>query len=118
MKKMTLAFAVLMLAVFSGAANADVGNNPNSFELDMDCEGEWVHITVPVINAEASQVSDGRVAISRTHYIDFNFNGEFEQDELVASILRGRGIQTTFCTWIWDNDPFVHGMDIQFVPPK
>ena len=118
MKKATFALVVLMLAALSGTANAGVGNNPNSFELDMLCGDQVVHVTVPDIHGEGAKVAGGGIAISRTHYIDFNFNDVFEDDELVASRLNGRGIQTTFCTWTWDNDPFLHGMDIQFVPPR
>ena len=116
MKRMTLVLCVLMLAAFVGTANADVGNNPNSFELDMNCSGETVHITVPVKMAGAGQVSDGRIGISHSHYIDFNDDGRFEDDELVFA--NGKAHQMTFCTWTWGNDPYLHGMDIQFVAPK
>jgi hypothetical protein len=116
MKKMRFVLVVLLLAAIPVMASAGVDNNPNSFELDMNCEGQIVHVTVPVINGEGGKVSDGRIAVSRTHYIDFDFDGVFEEDELVVWRLQGQGIRTTFCTWTWDNDPFVHGMDIQFLP--
>jgi hypothetical protein len=117
MKRMILVLAVLMLAVFPTTAYAG-GNNPNSFELDMNCSGEIVHITVPVITSNGAKVSGGGIANAFTHYIDFNSDGVFADDELVATILHGRGVKTTFCTWTWDNDPFLHGMDIQFIPPR
>jgi hypothetical protein len=118
MKKLTIAAVVLMLAVFASTAAADVGNNPNHFELDMDCEGETVHITVPVITSNGAKVSDGGIAHMRTHYIDFSGNGEFEPEEAVGSWGMGRSVKTTWCTWTWDSDPFLHGMDIQFSPAK
>ena len=116
MKKATCALVVLMLAALAVTANADVSNNPHSFELDMLCSGYIIHVTVPVINGEGAKVAGGGIAISRTHYIDFNDDGVFTPDELVAFRWNGQGIETTWCTWTWGNDPFVHGMDIQFVP--
>ncbi len=113
MKKMILVFVVLMLAAFIGTANADVGNNPHSFELDMDCEGQIVHVTVPIKDSAAGQVSDGRIAIVRNYYIDFH-----DGNGWVLMFASGKGHETIFCTWTWDIDPFDHGMDIQFAPPK
>ncbi len=120
MKKIVFALVILMLAAFPIKVFADGGitNNPNSFELDMDCDGETVQVTIPVITSNGAKVSGGGIANAFTHYIDFNFNGVFEGDELVATILHGQGVKTTFCTWTWNNDPFLHGMDIQFVPPR
>lgn len=117
MKRMILVLVLLMLTVFPTTALAG-GNNPNSFELDMDCGGELFHVTIPVLYANAGMISGGGIAQAFTHYIDFNFNGVFEADELVATILHGKGVKTTFCTWTWGNDPFVHGMDVQFIPPN
>jgi hypothetical protein len=116
MKKATLALVVLLLAALASTAAADVGNNPNHFELVMYCEGEPVFITVPGFTSNGAHVSDGRIAHARTHYIDFDEDGELEEGELVVTVGRGRGIQTTWCTWTWDDDPFLHGMDIQFSP--
>jgi hypothetical protein len=116
MKKRTFVLVLLMLAAFSVTASAGVENNPHSFEIDMSCGGQIVHTVVPVINGEGGKTSDGRIAVSRSHYIDFNFDGDFSPDELVGWRLNGKGIQTTWCTWTWDNDPFVHGMDVQFLP--
>ena len=118
MKKMALVFVVLLFAAFVGTANAGVGNNPNSFVVEMTCGDEIVEVTVPVISGLGAKVTGGGIAVARTHYIDFNFSGTFEPDELVASNLHGQGIKTVFCTWHWDRDTFLHGMDIQFVPPK
>jgi hypothetical protein len=116
MKKMTLLLVVLLLAAFSIGASADMGDNPHSFEVDMNCNGNIVHVTVPVITSLAARVEGDGIATPFTHYIDFNDDGVFTPDELVFSLLKGKGIRTTFCTWRWDNDPFLHGMDIKFSP--
>lgn len=113
MKKMMLVLVVLMLATFGGTASADVGNNPHSFELDMLCDGQVVHVTVPITSSAAGQVSDGRIAIVRNYYIDFHDGNGF-----VLVFASGKGHQTTYCTWTWDRDEYGHAMDIQFVPPK
>ncbi len=121
MKKMTFALVVMLVAAFTGTASATkihIDHNPNSFELDMNCDGQTVHTTIPVITAAAGQVAGGGLAIAFTHYIDFDGDGFFEPDELVASILHGQGVQTTWCTWRWDRDPFLHGMDIQFISTR
>lgn len=118
MKKATLALVVLLLAALASTAAADVGSNPSSFELVMDCEGGPVYITVPGLMSNGAHVSDGRIAHARTHYIDFDGDGELEEEEgeLVVIVGRGQGVQTIWCTWTWDDDPFLHGMDIQFSP--
>jgi hypothetical protein len=115
MKKVTLALVVLLLAALASTVSADVENNPNSFLLVMDCEGEEVAITVPGFPSNGAHVTDGRIAHARTHYIDFDGDG-FQDYDLVETAGRGQGIQTTWCTWTMDGDPFTHGMDIQFSP--
>ena len=117
MKRIMVVFVVLILAVFPTSVFAG-GNNPNSFELDMDCGDKKIHITIPAITSNGAKVFGGGIANAFTHYIDFNLSDTFEDDELVATILHGQGVKTTFCTWKWDNDPYLHGMDIQFVPPR
>ena len=116
MKKRTLLLVVLLLAAFPPGAAAGVGNNPNSFEIEMNCAGQVIHVTVPALMSGGGHVEGGGIATPFTHYIDFNDDGVFEQDELVGFILKGKGVMTTFCTWRWDNDPFQHGMDIKFSP--
>jgi len=118
MKKVAFALVVLMLVALAATAAADSGDNPNSFELDMNCEGETVHVTLPSVHACGGHVEGGGVACPMTHYIDFDFDGLFEADELIGAVPRNGGPQTTWCTWTWGNDPFTHGMDIQFVPPE
>lgn len=126
MKKITFALVILMLVAFPATAYADGGttNNPHSFELDMDCEGQTVTVTVPIRHSAAGKVLGGGIAIVHSFYIDFDDDGVFETpDELMWSHL-GQGIQTTWCTWRWQDpeypyyDPYLHGMDIQFVPPQ
>lgn len=116
MKKMTLVLVVLLLAAFPAGASADMGDNPHSFEVDMNCEGLTVHVTVPVIASLAARVEGDGIATPFTHYIDFNGDGLFTPNELVFSILNGKGIRTTFCTWRWNADPYLHGMDVKFSP--
>lgn len=119
MKKLIVGLAaVLLLVALAVPASAGVENNPNHFYIVMHCGDQVIGALVPVIAGEGAKCSDGRIAISRSHYIDFNFDGVFSQDELVAWRLNGKGIETTWCTWTWTNDPFVHGMDVQFVPSK
>lgn len=119
MKKIMLVLVVLALTAFPVTAFADDGviNNPNHFELDINCGGAVMHAYVPTIMSNGGHVADGRTVHIRTHYIDFDFDNMFEQDELVGS-WGGRGNQTVWCTWTWDNDPFVHGMDVQFSPAE
>lgn len=100
-------------------ADGGVTNNPNHFELEMNCGDTTVLITVPMIMSNGGQVDDGRIAHIRTHYIDF---GDGNGPQLVGS-WGGRGNQTVWCTWIWPEespyyDPLLHGMDIQFSPAK
>jgi hypothetical protein len=113
MKKTLLVLVVLMIAMLPTQVYA-VDKNPNSFELDMNCGGEIVHITVPALMSNAGLTDDGRIGHARTHYIDFNDGNGFQ---LIGS-WGGRGNQTVWCTWTWDNDPFVHGMDMQFSPAE
>jgi len=117
MKKVAFALVVLMLVALTGTAAADPSNSPNSFELDMNCEGQTIHVLIVSLMG-AARVEGGGVALARTHYIDFNGDGLFAEDELVGVAGRGQGVETTWCTWTWGNDPFLHGMDIQFIPPE
>jgi hypothetical protein len=105
---------VLMIAMFPTTSTFAADNNPNSFELDMNCGGEIVHIAIPVITGNGAHTDDGRIGHVRTHYIDFNDGNGFQ----LMESLGGRGNQTVWCTWTWDNDPFLHGMDIQFSPAR
>ncbi len=120
MKKTAVILAAWMLILFVGVAQAgDDSHNPNSFPLDLTCVGipEVIHITVPSLYSGGGQIEGGGVAIAFTHYIDFNNDGLFTSDEMIANILHGQGVQTTWCTWTWGNDPFTHGMDIKLVRP-
>jgi hypothetical protein len=120
MKKVIFALIVIVLFAFPGLANADVGSNPNNFELALHCGGEVIHVTIPNLASNGGRSTDAIekvVGHVRSHYLDFNGDGEFTFDERVHFV-NGLGYQTTWCTFTWDNDPFLHGMDIQFVPPK
>jgi hypothetical protein len=114
MKKILWVLVILLIAMLPTAPAYAGGNNPNSFELDMNCSGEIVHIAIPVLTSSAGLTDDGRIGHPRTHYIDFNDGNGFQ----LIGFWGGRGNQTVWCTWIWDNDPFLHGMDIQFSPAK
>ena len=116
MKKIMFILVVLALTAFPTIAYAGDGiqNNPNHFELDMNCDGEYVHVTIPTISSSGGRTEYGVIGHPRTHYIDFGDGNGFQ---LVGS-WGGRGNQTVWCTWTWDRDPFVHGMDIQFSPAK
>lgn len=120
MKKIMLTLILIVVFAFPGLANADVGNNPNNFELYLHCENEIVHVIIPNLASNGGRTTEAIekvVGHVRSHYLDFNEDGEFTLDERVHYV-NGLGYQTTWCTFTWDKDPFVHGMDIQFVPPK
>ncbi len=113
MKKIVFVLVALVLMAFPVTVYAG-DNNPNSFELALHCGGDVIHATIPTITSSGGHTDDGRIGHPRTHYIDFGDGLGFQ---LVGS-WGGKGNQTVWCTWTWDNDPFVHGMDIQFVPAK
>ena len=124
MKKIMLVLVALMLMAFPVTVYAEGGidNNPNHFELDMNCGGEMIHVTIPSGAGELSggRTDDGIVGHPRTHKIDLNyaengnvFDGTWEYEFVLS---KGKGFDTVFCTWTWDRDPYLHGMDIQFSP--
>lgn len=127
MKKIMVILVVLVLITFPTPASAGDGilNNPNHIELDMNCEGDMIHVIIPSSAGGSSggRTEDGIVGHPRTHKIDINyaengneFDGTWEYEFVLA---KGKGFDTIFCTWTWayDEFQFLHGMDIQFVPP-
>jgi hypothetical protein len=116
MKKIMFLLFALLLAAFPATAYADGGinKNPNSFEVDAYCGEQIIHMTVPTsYGFTPGLTDDNRVAHPRTYKEDWNGDGVWEVN-LVLS--QGRGFNTIFCTWTWDRDSYLHGMDIQFVP--
>jgi hypothetical protein len=128
MKKIVFVLVALALAAFPVTVYAGDGvlNNPNNFELDMNCEGEMIHVIIPSGAGESSggRTEDGMIGHPRTHKIDLNyaengnvFDGSWEYEFILA---KGNGFDTVWCTWTWayDGYQYLHGMDIQFVPAK
>ena len=114
MKKVIFVLVILALAAFPVTVYAGGGitNNPNHFELDMNCEGLLIHATIPGLMSNGGHMDNGKIGHIRTHYIDFG-----DGFQLVGH-WGGRGNKTIWCTWTWENDPYLHGMDIQFSPAK
>ncbi len=116
MKKIMLILVVFTLVAFPVTVYAENGvpNNPNHFEIDMNCGGEIVHATVPnSFGLTPGFTDDGRVAHPVTHKLDTDLDGDWDI-EIVLS--KGKSFDTVLCTWMWDNDPYLHGMDIWFSP--
>ena len=114
MKKVIFVLVSLALAAFPVTVYAGGGitNNPNHFDLDMNCEGLLIHATIPGLMSNGGHMDNGKIGHIRTHYIDFG-----DGFQLVGH-WGGRGNKTIWCTWTWENDPYLHGMDIQFSPAK
>lgn len=116
MKKIMFVLVALMLAAVPVTVYADGGitNNPNHFELNMNCDGEMILVTIPnAFGMTPGFTDDGRIAHPRTHKIDFEQDGEWDVEFLLS---QGKGFDTVLCTWTWENDPYLHGMDVQFTP--
>ncbi len=114
MKKIMLVLVALLLAAFPATVYAG-DNNPNSFELELHCGGEIIHADIPTITSNGGHTDDGRIGHVRSHKIDFEPDGIWDIEIVFA---QGQGFDTVFCTWTWDRDPYLHGMDIQFSPTK
>lgn len=118
MKKMIFILVVLALAAFPAPVFADGGitNNPNSFEVDIYCAGETIHAKIPnFYGVTPGFTDDGRVAHAITHKIDFEPDGSWDVEVILS---KGKAFDTVFCTWTWENDPYLHGMDIWFSSTK
>ena len=119
MKKIVFVLVALILMAFPVTVYAGDGilNNPNHFELDMNCGGEMIHVIIPSGAGESSggRTEDGMIGHPRTHKIDFEGDGIWDVEFVLAN---GKGFDTVWCTWTFGDDPAIHGMDIQFVPAK
>jgi hypothetical protein len=119
MKKHVFVFVLLALALIATGVKADVAtNNPNGFYTQLNCGGQVVfaYVNVPSSNGGHVIEGPGKTAHLRTMYIDFNFDGVFTPDELVYKGDYGIGYNTIFCTFTWDRDPYLHGVDAHFTP--
>ena len=116
MKRIALVLGLLLLVALTSTVDAEgIENNPNSFELDMNCEGEIIHVIIPGIMANAGRDAEMMIGHVRTHLIDFEQDGIWD---LSFTFAKGKGFDTVFCTWTWDKDNFLHGMDMHFVNDK
>ncbi len=119
MKKIVFVLVALALMAFPATVYAGDGvlNNPNHFELDMNCEGKMIHVIIPSGAGESSggRTEDGIIGHPRTHKIDFEGDGTWDLEFVLA---QGKGFDTVWCTWSFSGDQVIHGMDIQFVPAK
>ena len=118
MKKIVFVLVLLALAAIPVTVYAGDGitNNPNHFEVDLDCEGKIIHATIPnYYGVTPGFTDDGRVVHTVTHKIDFEQDGIWDVTYILS---HGRNFDTVFCTWTWDNDEFLHGMDIWFSSVK
>lgn len=119
MKKMMFILAVLALAGFPSPVFADGGitNNPNYFEIELNCSGQPpIHVTVPnSYGMTPGFTDDGRVTHPVTFKIDYDWNGTWDIDIMLS---HGKAFDTVFCTWTWDRDSYLYGMDIWFSSTK
>jgi len=118
MKKIMLVLVVLVLAAFPVTVFADDGvtNNPNHFEVNLDCDGTTYHATIPnFYGVTPGFTDDGWVVHTVTHKIDFEQDGTWDVEFILS---HGKKFDTVFCTWTWDKDEYLHGMDVWFSSDK
>ena len=118
MKKIMFVLVVLTLIAFPVTVFADDGitNNPNHFELDMYCQDSIIHAVVPnYYGLTPGFTDDGRIVHPVTHLIDYEQDGTWDVEFMLS---HGKKFDTVFCTWTWDNDEYLHGMDVWFSSDK